>query len=558
MPAAKGFTPTFRSFRRWMMDTQGFETGFQLGMIRDEERYRIPPGGSYLLQDFLVDNPGKMRKRGGTIYQSSGVTPTGSTGGPIFVAVMCPEFNSFDPRILGIASNGAAGRTLYDLTGGTAGPEIAIGVQPYENPTIMESNGQTYVIVTDGQNHGVPKKITRPGAFGTTVTVGSLTSSGTKPDGTAADAVPHGTVSSSIGPYLILANDGASHQNRIWYGPGGNNIEGAWDTINMWEDLSDPVIAMANHGGVQLVWTRRELWRVLGDTPPGVSGSDGNSISNMQYQSVAKVGCIDARSVCAGTNGVYFANENGIYVTDGASTTSLTQTKDNQFATYWQSLMGQFSVELGHVVAGVVYRDTWLFMTVTKVGVSSNTVACYLPTNSWTVVTGTMNSLMSATSLATDALQDDVYFCNPFSAAGGTCRLVRGAGILTPTSVNMNDADGTPIQPLWISRVIPGASTSLKRFGNGRLIYRMTGGTPQLHITMITGLQAEANSVEVHEGSPVGLSDAGDVERSRFRLYKDAEGITLQVQQVGASAETEILGVEYELGVFFQAEEEGN
>ena len=539
------------------MDTQGFESGFQLGMVRDEERYRIPLGGSYLLQDYFVDNPGKMRKRGGTIYQSSGVTPPGSSGGPIFVAVMCPEFDNYDPRILGIASNGAAGRYLYDLTGGTAGTALNIGVQPYENPPQIETNGQKVVIVTDGQNGGVPKKVYR-----STTTVGSAIA--TAPLGPNP---PYGRVSAVNGQYLILANGidpsdaGALHANRIWWSQPGGNIEAPWITTGphaSWNDVPEPPIAMIMFGGVLLVWSRRTMARILGDIPPGHVNSAGNGDSNMQYQEIAKVGCIDARSVCAGTQGVYFANENGIYVTDGATVTSITQTKNNQFATYWQSLMGQFSVELGHIVSGVVFRDTWLFMTVTKVGISSNTVVCYLPTNSWTVATGTMNSVMSATSLATDALQDDVYFCNPFSAAGGTCRLIRAAGILTPTSVNMNDADGTPVQPLWISRVLPGASTSLKRFGNGRFVYRMTGGTPQLHLSMITGLQAEANTVEVHEGSPVGLSDNGDVERSRFRLYKDAEGITIQVQQAGASAETEILGVEYELGTFFQAEEEGN
>ena len=271
--ASSSLVGGLRTFRKWMFDVQAFEGSFQGGIVSDMEPWQTPVGGSVQLRDFLTDNTGKLRKRGGTIYQSGGVTPTGSTGGPIFVAVMCPEFDGFDPRILAIASNGAAGRTLYDLTNpAVAGPELAIGVQPYENPTIVESNGMVYVIVCDGQNHGPIKKITRPGAVGTPVVVGTLTSSGLKVDGTPTDPIPNAMYSTAMGRVLILANDGAAHQNRVWYGPTSNNIEGAWDTgqLGSWTDLDAAVTGLTAHAGVHLIWTRRKLYRALGDTPPGV------------------------------------------------------------------------------------------------------------------------------------------------------------------------------------------------------------------------------------------------------------------------------------------------
>ena len=562
-----------RTFRKWMFDVQGFEGGFQLGVISDIDSSRIPLGGSVQLQDFLTDANGKIRKRGGCAYQSSGVTPTGSGANPFFVGVTCPEFNGFDARILGIATNDAAGRTLFDLTDPvTAGPEIALGVQPYENPTVMESNGQIYVICTDGQNHGPVKKITRPGAVGTAVAVGILTASGTKLDGSPTDPIPHGTVSTSLGPYLILANDGAAHQNRVWYGPGGNNIAGnatatsdtpaGWlnqdgsDFLSFW-DFSDPIIALQQFQGVTLVWTRRDLYRMMGDRPPGSQDASTKlDNNNIQVQPVTRVGCIDARSVCANHNGVYFANENGVYITDGASTNCITSGQKGAYAgTLYQSFMGDFSVELGHVVALGIYRDVWLMVTVTKFGIVSTTMLCYLPTNAWTVVTNNCNSVMYATSLATDQNQNDIYFCNPFSAAG-KARMVKGGGILSPSAGNMLDADGSPIEPLWVSRVLPGGATGLKRFGNARIIYRMHGGTPSLQISMASGMQGENAMVPAREGSPLGVSVP--IKRSRFRMYKQAEGLTVQVEQSGASAETEILGIEYEYDGYYQAEEEGN
>ena len=552
-----GLVGGLRTFRKWMFDVQAFEGSFQGGIVSDMEPWQIPVGGSVQLQDFLTDNMGKLRKRGGTIYQSGGVTPTGSGGNPFFVAVTCPEFNGFDARILGIATNDASGRTLFDLTDpATAGPEIAIGVQPYENPTMIESNGQMYVICTDGQNHGPPKKITRPGGFGTAVTTGNLGMTG-------VDAPPHGTVSTASLGLLVLANDGAGHQNRIWWSPGANNIELSWANADKSDfashiDVSDPVIAMTSYGGVLLVWTRRDMYRVLGDIPPGLEvDSSGNDATNIQVQQIARVGCIDARSICHGAQGVYFANENGVYLTDGASVSCVTSgQKGSYVGTLYQSLFGGFSVELGHVVAAGVYRNAWLMVTVTRAGTISTTLCCYLPTNAWTVLTGNCNSVMYATSLATDVNENDIYFCNPFSASGGAARLVNGGPILTPSATNMNDADGTPIEPLWVSRVVPGGSTNLKRFGNGRLVYRMHGGTPELQISMASGMQGANAMVPAREGSPLGVSTA--IKRSRFRMYKQAEGMSFQVQQSGASAETEILGIEYEFDGFYQGEEEGN
>src|SRR5215831_7657701 len=94
---------SLRTFRRWLLDQTGFETGFQLGMVTDVERWRIPEGGSYYILDFMIDQPGELRRRGAVQPQSGSVIPPGIPSGSraVWTAVFCPNFPS-NPRVLGI------------------------------------------------------------------------------------------------------------------------------------------------------------------------------------------------------------------------------------------------------------------------------------------------------------------------------------------------------------------------------------------------------------------------------------------------------------------------
>jgi hypothetical protein len=550
---------TLRTFRRWLLDTQGLETGWVVGMVQDAERWRIPAGGSRVLTDYLIDQPGKLRKRGGTAYQSSAVAPSGWPGGSTqaeMLAVFCIDYG-IDPRIIGICGNGASGSSLYDLTEATAGAEIPINVHPVENVTIGNSveGGSSYpmAVVTDSSGGVGPYKVVRPGGPGSAVQLVLL-----------GGSPPVATVSTTWNQYLVLAHSNAMPQ-RVFFssdsgnyedpGPGSDSTSAAtgW-TPPSFDDMNAPVMAMIGHGAVLILWTRNEMFRMTGTKrPPSVQASD--PATNRRWEIMARTGCIDARSVVRGSSGVYFANENGVYLTDGAHVRSLTAGKGELISQLWRMLMSGFAVNQGHVLACGLHRDLYLIVTIYKGVGNTNTLICYLPTNGWSYLSANCAGVMYARSLATDQDQNDIYAAHPSFTTAGQNQLVKLAGIFVPTSANIYDANGDPVQPLWQSRVLPGNATSLRRFGNGRFVYHMQdsgGHNPTLTIYEDHQLSGNATWAQVLEGAVLPATTS--VRRRRFRIYKDCEGVSFQVVQNGPSDMTDIHGVEYEMGSFFEAE----
>ena len=141
-----------RYFRKWLFDTSAVEDNLTKGVIRDVSRRDIPDGGTFELLDFMVDLPGRIYKRGGNVYHSQPLTPLSPNAGEsMVVAVMAADFES-DPRLMAIVSNGAAGRTLFDVTDVVAHQVGEIQVQPHENPSYYVDETGAYVVVCDSQN----------------------------------------------------------------------------------------------------------------------------------------------------------------------------------------------------------------------------------------------------------------------------------------------------------------------------------------------------------------------------------------------------------------------
>jgi hypothetical protein len=530
-------------------------------MVRDVERWRIPPGGAFTITDFLIDQPGVLRKRGAAEYQSGPVNVPGRIT-PLWVAVFCPEFpgpNGPQPRILGIASDGGQHRYLYDLTNDDEtvepGPALQIDVEPYENPsTFINADNTSMAIVTSGDPTVLvpPKKVTVDS--GGAIEVADL-----------GGGPPLAKVSSKHGNYFALANDGSDHRNRVWWSAGLNPEDWsfAWTTPGgSYFDLPQPIVAMTEFGGALLIWTRHAMYRILGDVPPA------HPLHNMKLQPVNQIGCIDARSVVKTSQGVYFANEEGVFITDGATTNNVTLGKGFGITSLWREIMVGYSTKIGHVVAAGLFQDLFLIVTIIKGLDNVATLLCYLPSGGWTLLTNLCGGSMYANALATADDQNNLYCANIQHDSKNDIWMVKLANIFSPeTGMYPNDADGTPIQPLWETRTLPGGSTTLKRFGYGHLIYQMQGGFPDgdpqgsqpyLRIWNQIGIADEGNWNGVHEGEPLrNTTPVGAYKRSRFRMFKNGMGLKIKVEQVWGSALTNINGFEYELGQFYTADTAG-
>ncbi len=298
MARAPGILPTggIRYFRKFLFDTTVAETDWSLGMVRDRPRNQIPPGGAYDLLDFFTNRPGMLYKRGGTSYQSNSLNSHTDVD---IVGMACVNFPG-DPRVIAITSDGSTGRYAYDVSTASAGVALNVNsAQPTENLSLYKDR----MILTSGTVFYVPQKFYLSGGA---VQVASLLGS-----------PPVGIVSCNHAGRFVIGHSSA-YPGRFWFSD-ALDIENTWDTTNAWFDISnEPIMGLASVNGVLLVWTRSRLLRVTGSIPPGVTNSD------MVVQPFANIGCIDARTIVEADNVVYFANESGVYSTDGSKITNLT------------------------------------------------------------------------------------------------------------------------------------------------------------------------------------------------------------------------------------------
>lgn len=507
--------------RRQYFDHGLIEAGFSRGFVRDVPRHAIPPDGSYTVHDYLVDVPGKLRKRGGTSYQSAALS-----GENDIIGMAAPEFPG-DPRVVAFASD-TFNTTAYDITTDTPGSgQDCNSALIIENPPLYVDR----LIVCDGNlAHTVQKVYLDTGV----VVVDDL--GGTPP------IAKYSTVHAGR---LVLANgivSSTSYPQRVWFSD-PLDAEQTWDTDNSYIDVSEEITGLASIQGVLIVFSRGGNQRILGDIPPGYNVPD-NEV-NMSLQPASHCGCIDARSLVKDEAWVYVANENGIFRVNGAGDQSMTTKSDgNGIAAYWTDAIYRFAPALGSVVASGIYLDH-LFVTVTRraneeaaITGQRTQLVCFLPTGAWTTMSGGVGGTMYATRFAPFY---EMYFGlnDESDPSANQARLM--SSIFTPAAANKNDADGTAIEPEWETRTLGlQAGIGMKHYDLAHLTYSLTADTgddPTLVVEESSGLEADGAFAAVGE-SP--FAETSGIARKRFSMSRATQGLSLRMSQDGSSAETEI------------------
>ena len=524
---ARGPVPAggVRYFRKWLFDQTAVENDWSLGMVRDLPRNAIPNGGSYTLSDFFIEKPGMIYKRGGTSFLSTAVG-----GLAIVVGIAAPEFPG-DPRVIAEITDGGSTRWLYDVTNGTPTSGVNVGVtQTYENMPFYVDR----LIVTSGEPsagpYKAPMKVSLSGGAMTAANLGG--------------SPPAGKVSCVHAGRLVIGNT-ITYPSRLFFSPDGD-IEFAWDTTNSWKDVGHLIMGLASIQGVLLVFSRGRCQRIIGDIPPGHVDAAGYPSTNMVLEPLGDVGCIDARTICYANNLCYFANEHGVYSTNGAGFDSLTQRPNGTgISTLWQDTLRGFSPMLGAVVSMGVYENKYLLASVIHNNGTKTQFMCYLPTNSWVQLGGQTNATMYAASYAPT---HEMYIGTPYDT-----RVRKLSTMWQPSATTKLDAEGTPVTPIFESRLVS-TSIGLKRYGFSHLSYDMRDAAtdnPTLETMIATGIEADSGFADVRE-SP--LVETTRSIRKRFTIYKDSQGLSLRLVQANASAKTEIYFVETEIGTFLVAE----
>lgn len=475
------------------------EADFSRGIVRDVPRSSIPAGGLYDAVDFLADQPGLLRKRGGTSYQSGTLGAT--TTGVNFVA--SAEFPA-GLKVMGLGADG----NLYDCTSGSSSSVGAFGITTLDTPKLYVDR----LIVTSQDGTTAPKKVTNPAG---TLTVASW--GGTPPAGKLA----------CVHLSRVVLGASAANPNRIWFSP-VPDPEGTWDTSNAYIDTNHSLSAIAPVQGVLVCFSSGAIERVIGDTPPGTTGE------NMALQTIAQIGCADARSVAAWGSYLVFASQEGVHVTNGAGTDALMEKPDGTgILSYWRTQYATVAANGGFIAGGVVNRNYYV-LTLGYGSTIVDTLVCYLPRKAWTRTANIGCVMYAPAYLGADELYGATMSGHPGN------RVVKLSGILSPAAGNKNDADGTAVAPSAEFRMI-GQGVGLKVYGDGHLTYDMrdaASDNPTLAVQIATGIEAEGGYNAVAE-SPLAES-TGEAVRKRFTTSKDAQALNVKIAQTGASSKTEI------------------
>lgn len=478
------------------------------GIVRDMPRSSLPAGSAYDLTDYLIDQPGILYKRGHVTTQCTGV---GAAGGPAGIAIA--PFDSTHIKVVGFAFDGSNFRA-YDCTSGTASAVTGTCNAPSDPPKFLVDK----LVVLD-TNVANPQKIT---ISGSSLVLGTL-----------GGSPPQGRVGCVHLSRFLIANT-AANPNRVYFSQ-IPDIEATWDTTNAYIDFDEPITAMASLQGVLIVFSKNRCWRVLGDIPPG----DVNE--NMQVQPLAAVGAFVGSAVATSGGFVYFAGQVGVYSTNGASVTSLTDRPNRAgISSYWQGLSNNFTS--GSSITLAVFQQKWLVVSYTDAtGPAFVLLKCYLPSGAWVRdLSGFSHMYASLTA-----------FNSPeklYAASVGTNKTFDMTGTFRESTADTVDADsGGAVLPYLETGVFGYAGTGpqLKAYGHAHLTYDLrdpSSDNPTLVVKSAPGI--EATTFTAVAQSP--LAETTDAVRARFDLCQDAQGISLSFKQANASSFTRIRVIEVE------------
>ena len=506
---ALGFNP--RLMRYYLPQTTA-ETTFQLGIIRDVPRSSIPAGGCYDSSDFILDHPGYVSKRGAWAYQS------GAMGANIYPGnmVAVPIFHGA-VRIVATTND----NQLYDITGTT--PVLAGGfIRTVDKPEMFHSSPQDKLIVANADGSSGPWKVFLTGGPGGTVTVGAV-----------GGSPPGGKYVTGFANRIVLAGT-AANPNRIYFGP-APDIDATWDQQSF-IDTNHAITGLASIQGVLLVFSAEAVERVIGDVPPNNSGE------NMSLQPLGEVGCIDARTISRWDTNVVYASRDGVYVTNGGGFDSLTEkTNGTGIGRMYRDTYARISGD-GFLAAGIL-GGKYYFLSFNSPTQPSETHVCYLPTKTWYRYTNMLASMYSTGDFYIDAgfRQNDEVFAIRFSYDKGN-RVIALSNTVNPLAADATDPDGLPITPMLETRMI-GDGIGLKAYEHGHVTYQMSGGTPTLNLSASNGIDASDAYSNVINGS---LGPNFKVQRKRFILNRDDQGLSLRLSQSGPSTRTQIYALEVE------------
>lgn len=234
-------------------------------------------------------------------------------------------------------------------------------------PATMVQNGvklNDRVFFMDGAGLVVPRQLTYNG---TTITNAAL--------GVSA---PKGKVGAAYKQRLVLGGDPANPQNA-YFSPleidGGP--AGTWDSVS-WIGTAGEITGFAPMAGQILVFHPAMIERIRGSVPPGTNIDTDMFVETLTDQ----VGCVNPHTIVPWRENVIFADERGVFITDGSTVKNLTEL--GGMGDFWRMIYGN-RASSPSVACGTFldYLIVTVICTVPVVGEVPFTLVCDLSTRSW-------------------------------------------------------------------------------------------------------------------------------------------------------------------------------
>jgi hypothetical protein len=465
------------------------------GIWRDASRDELPPGKVHNLTDYFPGGElgAPLRKRGGYAYH--GVTLNSlnaSAGQPKKVAVASFQSGGFQVVAIDSSLN-----RLFDLTNGADR-----GAAHNSGPLVFY---RELLIIPNGA--AAPLKYTGSGA-----------------PATLGGSPPNGHIAAVYKDRLALArHDGTP--NRIYFS-GAGNAE-SWDITNRWLDTSESVEGLAPLRSAMLVFHKGSVERIRGDIPPG------SAAANMSLEPLfSEVGLVDYEAVAVADDYAYWADENGVYRTDGVTFTDLT--KQGGISSYWRSQFSSVSAT-GNVALGVWRGYVWVSLQ----GASDAYVDFLMfdiDKRAWFRFTN-----IRAYNFATQfGSADELYFSNRDTSSKQIGKL---SGIFSPASGVKNDADGDAVAPVLETGLFPLEGQGKKRVRHIYVSHDTRDAASDNPVQTVSYL-TDPSSDSYTALSPT-LTETTGRERERVAVNEEPlYGVAVKVAQTNASSETRLYALE--------------
>lgn len=463
------------------------QSQYSRGSISDLPRHLLPQGSVWKTRDYLPDHEAPLRKRGGWGDASPNL------GGVRTDAVGFAPFSA-GQQLVAIDNTGH----LWKVTSPAAATDKGAAIVPIQRPIFFQN-----LLIVPG---ATPKKY----------------------DGAAAPSALAGAPPALFGDAfksrLVLAGS-AANPNYVWL----SDVLGpeTWDLANTFIPVTQPVTGIAALRNVILVFSGGMTERIRGDIPP--PGGD------MVREPIFQEGCTDARSITTIGDKVIWANGNGVWISDGAAADNLIQL--GGLLQYWTALLEGYSaatwtlaggVIRGHYVISICNGDTFV-----------DALMCDIESKTWSFL-GNLRATMFA----------EAYGTNPelFFSMRARTRLGALEQIFAPDITNMNDGDGTPVQPVLETMHYRGKPRS-SRFKNlyvGNDILVPGGSTTYLELAYARDPEAQSYTVLTEDDgvTPRKVLPSGGMQRSRVPVGLASNGISWRIRQVGGSYDTQLFDLE--------------